>query len=103
MEIFEFRVMIKHCFLMGKNTYQAKQWLDTRYPDSAPSKQLVEKWFADFKRVGTNTDGAERSGRPNLAVVPENIKKGYKMVFADHKLKLREKTEAVYSSFSMKI
>jgi histone-lysine N-methyltransferase SETMAR len=51
---------------------------------------MVEKWFADFKRGRTNTDDAERSGRPNSAVVPENIKKVHKMVLADRKLKLRE-------------
>ena len=51
---------------------------------------MVEKWFADFKRGRTNTDDAERSGRPNSAVVPENIKKVHKMVLADRKLKLHE-------------
>ena len=73
MEKSEFRVLIKHCFLMGKNSVQAKQWLDKCYPASAPSSQMV-KWFADFKRGRTNTNigGAERSGRPNSAVVPEN-------------------------------
>ena len=57
-----------------KNTVQAKQWLDKYYPNSAPLRQMVEKWFADFKRGRTNTDDAERSDRPNLAVVPENKK-----------------------------
>lgn len=90
MEKSEFRVLIKHCFLMGKNTVQAKQWLDKCYSDSAPSRQMVEKWFADFKRGRTNTDDAERSGRPNSAVVPENIKKVHRIVLADRKLKLRE-------------
>ena len=51
---------------------------------------MVEKWFDDFERGRLNTDDAEGSGRPNLAVVPENIKKVYKMVLADRKLKLRE-------------
>lgn len=35
---------------MGKNTIQAKQWLDKYYSDSGSSKQVVEKWFSDFKR-----------------------------------------------------
>ena len=54
MEQSEFRVLKKHCFLMGKNTVQAKQWLDESYPDSAPSEQMVKKWFADFKLGRTN-------------------------------------------------
>ena len=76
---------------MRKNTVQAKQWLDKYYPDSTSSRQMVEKWFADFKCSRTNTDGDdERSGRPNSAVVPENIKNVHKMVFADRTLKLRK-------------
>ena len=65
---------------MGKNTVQAKQWIDKCYPDSAPSRKMVDKWFADFKRGRTNTDDAERSGRRNSVVVPENIKIIHKMV-----------------------
>jgi len=90
MEKSEFRVLIKHCFLMGKNTVQTKQWLDKCYPDSAPSRQMVEKWFGDFKRGRTNTDDAERSGRPNSAVTEENIQKVHKIVLSDRKLKLKE-------------
>ena len=78
MEKYEFRVLIEHCFSMGKNTVQAKQWLYKCYPDSALLKQMVEKWFVDSKRSHTNTDDAERSSRPNSADVPENIKKSTK-------------------------
>ena len=39
---------------------------------------MVEKWFADFKRGLENADDAERSGRPNSAVVLENMKKSTK-------------------------
>ena len=74
MEKSEFHVLIKHCILMEKNTVQAKQWLNKFYPDSDPSRQMVEKWFADFKRSRTNADDARRSGHPNSAVVPESIK-----------------------------
>ena len=52
------------------------QWLDKCYPDSAPTRQVVGKWFADFKRGHTNTDDAERTGCPN-STVPENIRKIY--------------------------
>ena len=37
MEKSEFHVLIKHGFLMGKNTIQAKQWLDKCYSNTAPS------------------------------------------------------------------
>jgi len=45
---------------MGKNTVSAKTWLDKCYPDSAPSKATVERWFADFKRGRTDTNDAEQ-------------------------------------------
>ena len=55
---------------------------------------MVDKWFADFKRGRIETDDAERSGRSNSAVVPENIFwifcKIQKMFLADRKLNLRE-------------
>ena len=52
----EFRVFIKHCFLMGKNTVKAVQWLDKRYGDSAPGKLTIIDWYAEFKRGRTNTN-----------------------------------------------
>lgn len=80
---------------MGKNTVQAKQWLDKCYADSAPSASTVKRWYADFKRGRADTHDGERSGRPNSAVVPENIKKVHKIVLADRKSKLREIAEEV--------
>ena len=54
---------------------------------------MVKRWYADFKRGCTDTNDAERSGRPNSAVVSENTKKLHKLVLADCKLKLREIAE----------
>ena len=91
----QFRVLIYHCFLMGKNTVTAKAWLDKCYPDSAPSKATVERWFAEFKRGRTDTNDAERSGRPNEAITPENIERILKIVRSDRKVKLREIADIV--------
>ncbi|KYN07571.1 hypothetical protein ALC62_01391 [Cyphomyrmex costatus] len=73
MEKSEFRVLIKNCFLMGKNTVQAKQWLDMCYSDSAPLETTVKRWYADFKRGRKNANDAERSGRSNSTKV-ESLK-----------------------------
>ena len=67
-----FQVLIKHYFLMGKNTVEIKQWFDKRYGDSAPGKSTLADWYAQFKRVLTNTDDAERSGHPNSAIVNQS-------------------------------
>ena len=78
---------------MGKNTVQAKQWLDKCYSDSAPSETTVKRWYVDFERSCTEANDAECSGHPNSAVVPENTEKLHKLVLADLKLKLHEIAE----------
>jgi [histone H3]-lysine36 N-dimethyltransferase SETMAR len=95
MEKDEFRVLIKHYFLMGKNTVETKTWLDECYPDSAPSKATICRWFADFKRGRVSTNDAERSGRPKEVVTPENIKKIHKIILNDRKVKLIEIAETL--------
>ena len=42
MEKFEFHELIMLCFLMVKNTIQAKQWLGECYLNSAPSEIMVK-------------------------------------------------------------
>ena len=86
----EFRVLIKNYFLIGKKNVKVKRKLDKRYGDSAPGKSTIIDWHDKFKRDRTNTDDAERSGRPKSAVIPENITKVQKKVLGDCKLKLRE-------------
>ena len=49
---------------------------------------MIKKWYADFKHGHTDTNDAEHTGCPNLAVVPENTKKLHKLILANHKLKL---------------
>ena len=53
-------------------------------------KSTIIDWYAEFKYGRTNTDVAERSGRPKSAVVPENITKVHKRDLGNRKLKLRE-------------
>ena len=84
----------------GKNTVQAKQWLDKCYSDSTPSKTTFKRWYADFKRGCTDTKDAECLGHPNCPVVPENIEKPLKLILANHKLKLWEIAEELKISES---
>ena len=71
------------------------QTLLFNYGDSAPGKSTIIDWYAEFKHCRTNTDDAERSGRPKSAVVSENITKVHKIVLGDCKLKLREIAETL--------
>ena len=34
---------------MGKNTFEALQWLDKRYGDSASGKSTINDWYSEFK------------------------------------------------------
>ncbi|GFT01177.1 putative RNA-directed DNA polymerase from transposon X-element [Nephila pilipes] len=54
-----------------------KQWIEKCYPDSCPSKATICRWFAEFKCGRTDTNDAERSGRPVEAVTPENSQLEY--------------------------
>ena len=74
-EATEFRVLTKHCFLIGKKSVKAKQWLDKCYSNSASSETTVKGWYADFKRSRTDTNDTEHSRRLNSAVTPENTPK----------------------------
>lgn len=84
----QIRLLIYHCFLMGKNTVQAQVWLDKRYPCSASSKVTVKRQFADFKRGRTSTDDADRFGGPIVVITPGNIRNVNKIILANHKPKL---------------
>lgn len=95
MEKKEFRVLIKYCFLKGKNTVEAKAWLDQEFPDSAPGKTTIVDWYAKFKRGEMSTEDGERSGRPKEAVSDENIQKIHKIILKDRKVKLKEIADIV--------
>ena len=57
---------------------------------------MVEKWIAELKRGHTSTVyDAERSGRPNEAVIPENIKQIHQLVRNNRKWKVHELVDIV--------
>ncbi|KAF7267602.1 hypothetical protein GWI33_019193 [Rhynchophorus ferrugineus] len=39
----EFRVLIKYCFLKGKNIVEAKAWLDAEFTDTVPGKSTIKE------------------------------------------------------------
>ena len=78
-------MLTKHCFLMGKNTVEAKQLLDKRYGESAPGKSTI-------------IDDAEPFSRSKSAAVPGNITKVHKIVLSDRKLELHEVADTLQIS-----
>ncbi|EGI57375.1 FLJ37770-like protein [Acromyrmex echinatior] len=95
MEKQEYRILIKHCFLMGKTFEQSLKWLQKCYPTSALSRTTVYRWFSEFKMGRTSTEDAPRSGRPKEATNAEIAKQVHRIVLSDRKVKLRELTEVV--------
>ncbi|KAF7281237.1 hypothetical protein GWI33_005024 [Rhynchophorus ferrugineus] len=83
----EFRVLMKYCFLKGKNTVQARTWLDAEFPYTAPAKSTIKDWYAKFSRGEMSTEDSER---PKEVVTDENIKTIHKMILNDRKLKLND-------------
>ena len=74
MEKSEFHMLIKHFFLMEKILFKQSNGLISVI-QTLLSETTVERWYADFKHSRTDSNDAEHSGHPNLAVVPENMKK----------------------------
>ncbi|KAF7268333.1 hypothetical protein GWI33_018525 [Rhynchophorus ferrugineus] len=91
----EFHVLIKYCFLKGKNTVEAKTWLDAEFPEAAPGKSTITDWYVKFRRGEMITQVGERSGRPKEVVTDKNIKKIHKMVLNDPKFILKEKADTL--------
>ncbi|KAF7280053.1 hypothetical protein GWI33_006436 [Rhynchophorus ferrugineus] len=52
----KFRVFIKYCFLMEKNTVEAKTWLDAKFPDTAPGNSTIKDWYAKYRRGEMSTE-----------------------------------------------
>ncbi|KAF7283721.1 hypothetical protein GWI33_023105 [Rhynchophorus ferrugineus] len=44
----EFHVVIKYCFLKGKNTVETKTWLEAEFPDTAPGKSTIKDCLTYF-------------------------------------------------------
>ncbi|KAM8718296.1 hypothetical protein ACLKA7_000997 [Drosophila subpalustris] len=44
---------------MGKNTVEAKTWLDKHYGVSAPGKSTICDWYSNFKRSRTSTEDSK--------------------------------------------
>lgn len=94
----EFRVLIKHCFLMGKNTVDAKQWFDKYYGKFAPAKSTICTWYAEFKRGRLRTDDAPRPGRRKDAVNTATIEQVERMILSDCRARVREIAHQVHIS-----
>lgn len=65
--------MIFYDFRAGLNQQECFNRIKGAFGDDAPSIRTIYSWFAEFKRGRARVSDEPREGRPNTAVVPENI------------------------------
>ncbi|KAF7281320.1 hypothetical protein GWI33_004811 [Rhynchophorus ferrugineus] len=53
------RVLIKYCFLKGKNIVEAKTWFDAEFPDTARGKSTIKDWYAKFTHREMSTEDGQ--------------------------------------------
>ena len=82
-------MLIKHYFLRGKTSLEAKAELDKYYSDSAPSYRMVQKWFTKFRCGRMSIETIPSPGHPNEITIPEMINKIHDIVMNDPKVKVR--------------
>ncbi|KAF7279368.1 hypothetical protein GWI33_007312 [Rhynchophorus ferrugineus] len=61
----ELRVLIKYCFLKGKNIVEAKTWVDAEFPDTTPGKSTIKDCDENPNFVFTGVDYPLKSNEPN--------------------------------------
>ncbi|KAF7264764.1 hypothetical protein GWI33_022468 [Rhynchophorus ferrugineus] len=52
----EYRVLMKYCFLKGKNKLQAKTWLSAKFPDTTSGTSTIKDWYAKFRHGEMSTE-----------------------------------------------
>ncbi|KAF7271568.1 hypothetical protein GWI33_015555 [Rhynchophorus ferrugineus] len=74
----EFRVLLKYCFLKGKNSIEAKTWLDAEFPDTVPGKSTIKDWHAKRHLMPRQYYGPELIPNPIAMSIakPGSIPKG---------------------------
>lgn len=94
MEKEETRAVIKYFNIKGLTPIEIKTEMDSTLSNSSPSLKTIRKWSNKFKRGGTSTKDASRSGRPKTATSEEIVRKVQEVVLSDRRLKVREIADA---------
>ncbi|KAL1460741.1 hypothetical protein WDU94_012693 [Cyamophila willieti] len=79
----------------GKSATEIKTRLDSTLGDSAPSKSMVCKWVAKFKRGHTSCTNDPRSGRPVEVVTEAVVEKVHDLVLENRRTKVLDIAESV--------
>jgi histone-lysine N-methyltransferase SETMAR len=99
MEIHENRAVIKYFHLKGLSASEIIAEMNNSLGESAPSKTMVYKWIAEFKRGNLSTNDGQRTGRPKEVKTEEMIDKIHDIVLNDRRVKLREIVNIVNISY----
>ena len=86
-------MLIKHYFLRVESIKETEEKLAKYYKESAPSHDMVHKWFTKFRCGRISTSDAERAGNPKEVTSQEMIDKIHDILLNDRRLKVREISE----------
>ena len=86
-------MLIKHYFLRRKSSKETEGKFEKYYKQSAPSHDMVHKWFTEFRCGRISTIDVERPGHPEEVTSQEMIDKIHDIVLNDRRLKVREISE----------
>ena len=84
------RYVIQYIHSKGLSPINIGVELDSILGEPAPLYTIIKYWVAEFKRSHTRYQDEHRSGRPDEMTMTEIVKKIYKMVLDDRRLKVRE-------------
>lgn len=56
-----FRILTKHCLLVGRDADQTYEWLLRKYGETAPPKIIVLQWYTEHKSRHNNTNSSAPS------------------------------------------
>lgn len=70
----QYRLLMLYDFKRGLTVSQCHQNLVEAFGDPSPSEHTVKRWFHEFRQGNFTLEDEPRSGRPNEAVTPENIR-----------------------------
>ena len=93
------RCVIECCVKLGKSGNETLEMLLQAYGGETLSCAAVFQWWRHFKDGNTRVIDKARSGRPSTAVTDVNIAKAAELLENDRRLKLRELSASLNTSF----
>ncbi|GFW50661.1 histone-lysine N-methyltransferase SETMAR [Trichonephila clavipes] len=77
--------MIFYDFKAGLNHEECYQGMQLAFGNESPCRATVARWFKEFCSCHNSLQDEEHTGRPRLAVIPDNVSAIRKMLMDDNR------------------